>query len=109
VIRNVSIGISPELIFKTKIKGKISYGGIKVHISKNKPFDLDQCQKVSTMLMQYIQKNIADDDEVVMPNFCFCLDVFSERLIPAEKKNRSIITNIHDICEEIKSKWPKTT
>ena len=108
VIRNVSVGMSPELIFKTKIKGKTSYGGIKIHISKNKPFDLDQCQKVSTMLMQYIKKNIAGNDEVVLPEFCFCLDVFSGRLVPATDKNRPIIKSIQDVCEEIKSKWPKS-
>lgn len=105
-IRNVNIGMSPELVFKAKSKGKVFYGGVKIHISKNKPFSLSQCQHVSTMLHRYIQKSIAKSGEEVLPQFCFCVDIFGDRIVTA-REDVKIIKELHALCEEIKIIWPE--
>lgn len=105
--QQVDIGISPELAFKAEINGQTSYGGIKIHISKNKPFSLNQCQQVAILLMRYIEINVAKPGENVIPAFCLCIDIFGDRVVSAIKNDDKINKEIKELCEEIKTNWPE--
>ena len=105
-VLGIDIGISPELIFKTEVNGSIAYGGVKIHISKNKPFSLSQCEYVSSMLMRYIKKNIAKPGEIVIPKFCICIDVFGDKVVPAKANDSATLEEMKNLCKEIKNNWP---
>lgn len=105
VMEGVDIIISPDIIIKAKFKGKIVYGACKIHICKSKPFDHNQGQYVATLLHQYLITSVAQEDEIVLPELCFCLDVFSDRIVSASDKSTKIIGEIKTFCLEVKKIW----
>lgn len=104
-INNVIISINPELIVKAKIDGKIVYGGIKVYLSKTKPLKLEQAKLASALLYHFLSLNIAQEDEIVLPELCFSYDVFGGRMVSAEENLTEINENILTMCDEIRAKW----
>lgn len=108
LINNVDIKVSPEVIIRAKYKGEVIYGAIKIHISKGKPFNLNQATYVATTMYQFLKKNVILDGEKVLPELCLCLDIFSGRLVPAPENITSEILKIKIICNEIKELWTTT-
>lgn len=108
-IKQVDIGISPEVIFKFTHKGQVCYGAIKIHISKNKPFSLNQCQQVSALLKKYLKTKIIKRSENVVPSVCLCIDIFANRVVCALEDDIKTINDIESLCNEIKSEWPRQT
>jgi hypothetical protein len=105
MINNVDIIVAPEIVIRAKRKGEMFYGGIKIHISKGKPFSLFQAQYVATTVYRLLRKKIAKKEEHVDPKLCFCLDVFSGKLISPPADIDKEISKISILCNEIKSYW----
>lgn len=101
----VQISLSPELIFSFKSNGKNVYGCIKIHISKTKPFNLQQCQYSSWLIAHYLDKNYTDSNSIVEPMFCLTIDVFSNRIVPASRDFRANVKTLKSVCEEIRENW----
>lgn len=106
VVNGVQINISPEIVIKATIDGKVMYGGVKIHICKTKPFDLQQCNYVAILLHDFLLK-ITGEDEHVLPQFCICIDVFGDRIVSAKEKHIKESREIRNICNEILEMWPK--
>jgi hypothetical protein len=101
----VEVIVAPDVIFKANVDGKIVYGGMKVHISKSKPFDLQQSRIVASTIASFLKNEIANKDDIVLHEFCFCLDIFSGRSVSAKKDDQIVIDQVHQICDEIKQVW----
>jgi hypothetical protein len=106
LINDVDVKVAPEIIIKAKYKEQTIYGAIKIHISKGKPFNHGQASYVATLVYQHITKKVAGKNDKVLPELCFCLDVFAERLVPAPENQIKEITAIKRICDEVKVFWP---
>lgn len=104
-VEGVEIKISPEIIIAAKINGQLCYGGLKIHVSKGKPFDHNQASYVATLLKEFIKRHIVNDDGVVVPELCFCLDVFSDRLLSAPAESKLLLDEIKKYCIELKDIW----
>lgn len=104
-IEGVDIIIAPDAVIKANFKGKTVYGAVKIHISKGKPFDQSQAQCVATLLHKYLSTVVANKNEIVLPELCFCLDVFSDRVVGAAEKQGRVINEIKDYCLEVKRIW----
>jgi hypothetical protein len=105
-VDGVSIHISPEIIIKAELNGKTCYGGVKLHVSKSKPFDPTQSSYVSLLLKKFIERHVANEPEIVIPELCFCLDVFSDRLTPAPVDEQLYNEGIKAFCAELRTIWP---
>jgi len=105
-VEDVLINISPEIIIRAELNGKVCYGGLKIHVAKGKLFDQVQSSYVSLLLKKYIEKHVAGEDEMVIPELCFCLDVFSDRLTPAPFEQSMYNEDIKAFCNELKRIWP---
>ena len=105
-VDEVAINISPEIIIKAEINGQICYGGLKIHVCKGKPFDQVQSSYVAVLLKKFIEQNVAKDNGIVIPELCFCLDVFSDRLISSPIDSKLYNREIKEFCKEIKKIWP---
>ena len=97
----VDIKVAPDIIIKGMVNGKVVYGGIKIHICKSKPFDFHQAKYVSNTIYTFLQKKVADKNEKVLAELCFCCDVFSDRIVQASEDNRKEIFEIKNLCLEI--------
>ncbi len=83
-------------------------GGVKIHISKNKPFDLQKSKIVASTISTFLKSEIADNETKVLPELCFCIDVFSERITSANQTDESTLIEITETCKEIKQAWNVT-
>lgn len=108
IINNVDIRVAPEVIFRVRQKNDIIYGAIKVHVSKGKPFNLNQASFVATLIYQFLSKKVAGRGEFISPNLCFCLDVFAERFVSAPENISKVILDVKGLCKEIKNLWSES-
>lgn len=106
-VKDVDIIVAPEIIIRGKLEGRNVVGGVKIHISKTKPFDLPKSRYVATVVYKYLKERVASKDDVVLPELCLCLDVFNERLVPAQENPDKVIGEIQGLCDEIKLLWNK--
>jgi hypothetical protein len=104
-IKGLDISPSPELVFKfSGSNGKTTYGAIKVHISKRKPFSLQSAELSSILLYNYL-KDVLDQDSIVDPSFCFTIDIFGDRIVSAPLNVNESNRKVYEICEEIVQLW----
>jgi hypothetical protein len=102
-IGSVSINVNPDIIIKAKIGNKITYGGLKIHICKTKPFNLPQCYHIASMVHRFLVKEVADEGEIVSPELCFCFDVFGNRIVASPVEYSIQTTEIEAFCLEFKN------
>ncbi len=105
-INGVKITISPEVIIKVVIDGKVMYGGVKIHIGKTKPFNLEQCSYVAILLHDFLL-TIKNEGQEVLPQFCLCIDVFGNRIVSAKEIHHEESRKINVLCHEIIDLWDK--
>lgn len=105
VIGKVTVNVNPDIIIRAQVGGKTVYGGLKIHLSKGKPFDLGQCYNVASVLQKFISEKIAQDGEIVSPELCFCLDVFGDRLVGSPSDYFSRFQEVDQVCEEFVEVW----
>lgn len=101
----IEIKIAPDLIIKGSIGGTVVYGAIKLHLCKSKPFDLSQSKYISTLLYKYLMNKVVKKGEKVIPELCFCLDVFAERVVGSSVDISKEMADIKDLCSEINKIW----
>lgn len=89
-INGISIIVAPEIIFKITIDGTEVLGGLKLHVSKSNSFDKEQQQVIASGICHYLENNVAQDKQIVLPEFCISLDIFGNGFITnstAKKKH----------------------
>lgn len=96
IVNSVEIIVAPEIVIRGKFKsgiykGKNVLGAIKIHISKTHPFELKQTQYVATTIFDYLQKEVVEKDDIVLPQLCLCLDVFRGQYIAADNTSNKFI------------------
>lgn len=105
IIDNVEIVVSPDVIFKIDLNGETFIGAIKLHLSKNNVFDFGQSLTVSTLLHQYCISLSNKYEFKVLPDLCYSVDVFGERIVSAPINAEPYLLRISNICKEIKKYW----
>ncbi|RQP11531.1 MAG: hypothetical protein EAS52_21450 [Parapedobacter sp.] len=99
---DIRINITPDLVFRYHEDGLIKLGAIKFHISKTKPFDLQQSKMISNLLKQYLEQKVIKKGEVVDERLCWAYDVFAERLLHADKVMDITKDEVQKLCLELK-------
>lgn len=104
-VYGVSIIVSPEIIFKITIDNKEVLGGIKLHVSKSNSFDSEQQQIIASGICNYLEKNVANEDQIVLPEFCISLDIFGNGFISNSSAKKNLINSYKKECKEIIKIW----
>jgi len=105
VFSGVNIVVSPDLIIKGLLGNKTYIGAVKIHLSKSSPFDSEQSKCVATCIYDYINVSIKDEDIIVLPELCICIDVFADTMISAPSNIDYVNDKIEDCCKEIIKLW----
>lgn len=105
VIYGVSIKVSPNLIFRIKENGANRIGAIKLHVSKNKQFSVKQSSMVAQVINQYLSNVVAEEDDIVDPKLCLCIDPFAGTTVSAFDKINFEMKVLKEICKEIPGIW----
>ena len=104
-IKGVEITVSPDIVFTMDYKGKRYIGGVKIHLSKGNIFDTQELKIVATVLHKHISEIADEYDAIPLPEICYSMDVFGERIVSSSKKSERILLQIESICDEIKRFW----
>ena len=104
-VKGVELIVSPDLIISFVVDGKRHLGAIKIHIAKHSQFDSKQQSLISAALQKYLEKVVAKGGDVVLPEFCLSIDIFSGEVISAPKNIDEKFKDIEVMCEEVKTMW----
>ena len=102
---NVSITVSPDLILRWEEDGKKYIGGVKFHISKSNIFDYEKASFAAGLIHLYLKESIACNDEIVVDDYCLCVDVFGSKICSTPKNKKDFNSKLYKACDEIKSLW----
>lgn len=104
-IKGVEITVSPDIVFTMDYKGRKYIGGVKIHLSKGNIFDNQELKIVATILHKHISEIAEKYNAIALPEICYSMDVFGERIISSSKKPERILSQVKNICDEIKRFW----
>lgn len=104
-VHGVSIIVSPEIIFKLNIDGQDVLGGLKLHVSKSNAFDNEQQQVIASAVCKYLEKNVAEPGQIVLPEFCISLDIFGNGYITNSTALKNVVESYQKECIEIIKIW----
>lgn len=104
-ISGVDVSVNPDLIIRGDNRGQKMIGAIKLHISKNNKLNEEGAKNVATLLKEFVENHVAEDDEKVHLPFCFSVDTFGKSVITAPKSFKRRMTYISSACEEIALWW----
>lgn len=100
-IHNINIKISPTAIFRIEHEGQKYIGAFKLHIAKTDPFNNQQSALVAQLLNQFLSNFVVQEDEIVDPRLCICVDPFAQTIINASHKMKLDMKQLRSICDEI--------
>lgn len=98
----ISVWVAPELVFRVNVDGIKYIGACKLRVSKDKPFSTRQSKLVAAIIDLYLNRCVAEEDDVVHPVLCFCLDPFAGTTINSNSKVNLDMKVVKKICKEIK-------
>lgn len=101
----VSIIVAPDLILRWEENGQKYIGGIKFHISKSNIFDYNKASFAAGLINLYLKDVVAAPDEMVVDDFCLCVDVFGTRICSTPQNKNTFIETLENACREIKNLW----
>lgn len=104
-VKKLEISLSPEFVFRIrKSNGESVVGAVKLHICKSKPFDFQTAELSSVVLYDFLKEAVEPSD-VVDPRYCFTIDIFGDRIVPAPLNVNEYNQKVEKLCEEIVQLW----
>lgn len=99
---DISVGISPDLVYRVTEDGIRKVGALKFRVSKTKPFNLQQSKLIANLIKIFLTEKIALEGEVVDEKLCWAYDVFTDRLVHADLEVNVSKSEIITLCKELK-------
>lgn len=99
----LTIIIAPDLIFRWEENGIHYIGCMKLRIKKESA-DFGVYRRIASLLAFYL-KRIASEGEVVVNDYCLCINVMDDNITPAPKNIESDITDLQEAGEQIVELW----
>jgi hypothetical protein len=100
-IKDIVINVNPDVIFKYTKSDEVRIGALKFHVSKSKPFGLDQSKQIANITRMYLEQKVASSGEIVDESICFAYDVFAQRLISADRNVVLSVNEAKALCDEL--------
>jgi hypothetical protein len=105
IINNVIVRVSPDVIVRWTENGQKYIGGIKFHITKGQELLESQGNLKASLLCDFIEKQVATDDEIVNHEYCLCADVIHGRIFSAPLNTEGDMQKLREACLEITKLW----
>lgn len=101
-IGGLIVSVRPDLIIRGVSRGQKVIGAVKFHASKNKRHQLSKegGQCVTLLTSEYLKEHLVKEDELVRPELCFSVDLFSESIVTAPKNQKQKLNSIAASAEE---------
>jgi len=104
---NIEIKVKAELVFRTTdSNGSTIIGACKYNNAKTEPHLTPKGMSiVSALLYMYLEKHVAKEGEIVVPELCMCLDVFQGKFRTAPTGSDVPNRVMRRIAEEFIAHW----
>ena len=102
---DIIVRVAPDVVFRWTIGGKKYIGGIRFHIGKSKPLNYKTARLRASMLSYFLANYIAEHDEIVNNQYCFCVDVIHENIVSAPVDISKDMQTLQNACDEIATLW----
>jgi hypothetical protein len=102
----VQVSVRPDIILRSKKKGKRVVGAVKLHFPKSFSMTDETAGYVSAAVQEFCIRHVASVDEKVDPTLCHVLDVGSAQCFPGVKATKARLKDIEDTCRNIADIWP---
>jgi hypothetical protein len=102
LFNGVNVRVAPELTFRITVGGVKYLGAFKLHVSKDKVFSNKQSKLVAALIDLYLNNCVAEEDEIVDPVLCFCIDPFAGTTINSNSRVNLDMAIVKKLCDEIK-------
>lgn len=97
----IGIKIVPSLTFRINSSGQKQIGACMIHASKEHPFSTAESKIVAALLYSFLSNCVAEEDEVVNPDLCFCIDPYAGTTVISNKYFPADMKIIQKICSEL--------
>ncbi len=104
-INGVEISVYPDLIVRSKVRGKEYYGALKLHLSKNSALTEEGNKYIAAMLHKFGASHIESGTNPIRTENFISYDIFKDAFIECP---RSIVTRMDHIeacCLNIVAIW----
>jgi hypothetical protein len=106
-ISDVNVSVYPDLIIRGSYKGKDVVGAIKIQTSKTNSLGEEGGLTVTTLLREFVENNVANENEKAELSLCISYDIFAQFSCSAPKAYKRRMKQIESACEEIALWWEK--
>ncbi|MCY1633923.1 hypothetical protein [Marinifilum sp. D737] len=103
-INGLSVDIKPDIVFFTEENGRKYFGAIVLRYNKSRAFKQINGQLVAEGIKLFLEKEIVEDDDLILPDFCLSVDIFSETVVSAAKTTSAHRKIVYDLCKDIRDK-----
>ncbi len=105
LIDGVQISINPDYVFRSYHNGKKVLGCAKVLIRNGNKLDSEQRRVIAFILYDHLVKNIAQEDEVVLPELCLFIDVAHRIITASPGRNEAPRVTIKNGLDDLVQYW----
>lgn len=103
-IAGVQITVAPDLIMRWEDNGKKYIGAVKFRIVKSK-LSFSAGRNAASLISFYLQKSIAEHDEIVDNAHCLFVDVMADVIYPAPIDTSLPLQELKTACLEYVTLW----
>ena len=103
-LNGVSIDVKPDIVYYIEENGSKYLGAVVLRYNKSKAFKIVNCQIVAEGIKLYLEHEIAKDGDIILPDLCLSVDVFSETVVSAAKTTSEHRKIVYDLCEDLRDK-----
>ncbi len=104
-LNGVLVRVTPDVVFDWIEDGNRNIGAIKFHFGKSKELDVLTGRLRSSLVCDFLRKSIASKNDIVSPQYCFCVDVFHAKIFRAPNVISFDIELLKKSCKEINVLW----
>lgn len=102
----VHISVRPDLVLHGVTRRKQPVvGSLKLHFPKSNPLSKTAAEYVGTLLHEFGEKHLADEQAACVAQHCYVIDVFSKSVYVAPVRNQRRRSDIEAACKEIATLW----
>jgi len=103
-LNGLFVDIKPDIIFYIEENGKKYLGAVVLRYNKSKAFKPINGQIVAEGIRLFLEQEIAQNGDQILPDLCLSVDIFSESVVSAAKTTNAHRKIVYDLCKDIKDK-----
>jgi len=104
-LNGLIVRVTPDVVFDWLEDGIKNIGAIKFHFGKSKALASQTGRLRSSLICDFLIKTVAENNDFVNPQYCYCVDVFQGKAFAAPAIITPDLLLLKESCKEINTLW----